>query len=125
MGRLNVVESPQVLARGFSNVNTPSDVESELLFSWVEKRDLLKLKIKNETEFIKHNGLNKQTKSSINRRRQYTKALDSLGGRINKRVNLDKLIIDRLRQQLTIEQFNIATALAKEDKDRILSKINL
>ena len=125
MDRLNVVESPQVLARGFANVNTPSDVESELLFSWVEKRDLLKLKIKNETEFIKHNGLNKQTKSSINRRAQHTKALDSLGRRINKRVNLDKLIIDRLRQQLTIEQFNIATALAKEDKDRILSKINL
>jgi hypothetical protein len=119
-----IIDKKSNLARGFADLNTPSLVEKELLFSWQEKKQNLKVRIEsltkqalNERCISKRNILNSERVAA-------KKSLDALGIRINKRVNLHALIIDRFKQICTPELFHQITTLARRDKAEVLKSLH-
>jgi hypothetical protein len=100
----SIIDKKHNLRRGFADLNTPSCVENELVFSWQELKadlnsevDRLNKKIEDEKDPKKRNILICHRNGKIQRR-------TALGRKIQKRVDLDKLLIDRLNQVDLIER---------------------
>ncbi|HEY7864964.1 MAG TPA: hypothetical protein VIC51_03060 [Psychromonas sp.] len=121
----SIIGKKSDLARGFADVNTPSQVENELVFSWLEKREHLKKEIERLTILALNESDKKKKKGLIHERNEARKGLVGLGTKINKRVNYSLLVIDRLMQACSQETFELACRLAKEDKNRILAKFSI
>lgn len=120
-----ITDKKSNLARGFADLNTPTEVEKELLFTWQERKQYLNDQILslteqalNERNLKKKNALNYQLLDS-------RKSLHALGSKITKRVDLSLLIIDRIKQQMSADQFETLCKLARRDKERILGQIYL
>ena len=113
------------LARGFADINTPSEVHKELLFSWQERKLYLQDRISKLTE-LASNEIDKKKKAVFdNELLGARKSLHALSVKINKRVDLHSLMIDRFRQICTPEQFVRVCAQAKLDKAEILKSFHV
>jgi hypothetical protein len=117
-----LIDKRHNLSRGFADLKTPSVVEKELLFSWLEKREFFKDKLKAYNRVLDKEECPSKRGVVIHHRKKCTLQLEALGQKINKRVSSHLLLIDRLRQECTEDQFNRASFLAREDKQRILNE---
>jgi hypothetical protein len=117
-----LIDKRHNLSRGFADLKTPSAVEKELLFSWLEKRDFIRGKLKSHDRVLGKEECPTKQGVVIHHRKKCIHQLEALGRKINKRVSLHLLLIDRLRQECTEDQFNRASFLAREDKERILKQ---
>ncbi len=118
-----IIDSKHNLARGFADLHTPSQVEHELVYNWQERREELKGHIQRLTDELKVETDKSRQNTLKCLRAGKKKSLDAMGVRINKRVNLKQLLIDRLRQVCNEDEFARACILAKEDKARILEQM--
>jgi|JI8StandDraft_1071087.scaffolds.fasta_scaffold705471_1 hypothetical protein len=123
MGAL--IDKKQNLARGFADLHTPSEVENELVYSWQEKKQDLIKRIEDLSALIDKEQNASRKKTLENCRTDTRKRLADLGQKIQKRVNLNLLIIDRLKQFCDEDIFKQACALARQDKARILSQFSM
>ena len=120
-----LIDKKQNLARGFADLNTPSEVENELVYSWQEKKQDLIKRIENLSLLIKNEKNEDNKKILLNQINQARSSLVSLGNKIQKRVSLSLLIIDRAKQVLSKDQFELICSLARQDKARILSQFSI
>jgi exonuclease VII large subunit len=111
------------LRRGFADLNTPSEAEKELVYNWQELKTDLNYQIKKLNKQIEAEIDPKKRNALICHRNGKVERRTALGRKIQKRVDLSLLVIDRLKQIVSKEDFEKACFLAREDKARILTKI--
>ena len=120
-----IIDSKANLARGFADVTTPSHAENELVFSWKEKQEHIKSQIAELSSQLELAN-DKKTRNILSAEiYKKTQSLSVLGRKINKRIDVKMLLIDRLQEMVSEENFQLACYLAKEDRDRILKAIPL
>ena len=122
---VKVVDKKSNLARGFADVHTPSVVEKELLYTWREKRlelkdhvATLRLRIAREGDRKKANVLKNELSGVMN-------SLTALTGKVNKRINIDRLRLDRLNEMIPHNMWDKAMRLADMDKAAIESSYSI